>query len=429
MLEWGTVPDLKLRYQKPLALLLIGLHILYFIALTCSVSGMEIFGWGIVLFFFIFKWAGGPAKLYKTGLELPIFGFILAVFLSLVANGVPINNFVYDMGRVRNFVLLLTFSYSFQVIPKLRRLLIIFVVSSTLVGIYAIWQHFSGTEILWRGRFLDAISEGAKRYASNGFFGLSIYFAHSATMWTTVPWAALLLSSKGRGPREKILFAMALAINFAAVICTFKRGAWLSLLVALPLMSFYVQKKWITRSIFGVLGVFLILFCVSDNIRLRALSTFDNTSFSNGQRLNLWAANIQMFKEHPLLGVGFIENEPLSKIYYEKLNIPNGLIGHAHNNFLGILSSTGLVGFFFFLWFIAAAMIAAHKTYLELPHEKYWARVIVLSSIGAQWVFHIGGLTQWTFGVWSNQHFYFTWIALTIFLRQPGQGDSKISCI
>jgi len=68
---------------------------------------------------------------------------------------------------------------------------------------------------------------------------------------------------------------------------------------------------------------------------------------SDLQRIGQWKTALAAFRDHPVLGVGYMNFEPLCSSIKEKYNIPPAnFCGHAHNNFLEMLATTGLWVYF-----------------------------------------------------------------------------------
>jgi len=110
--------------------------------------------------------------------------------------------------------------------------------------------------------------------------------------------------------------------------------------------------------------------------------------YSISKRLSLFKGAFYAFKEHPLLGVGYKNYEPLSKIIQRDHQIEPVIGGAAHNNFLELLASTGLLGFlvlvfFHYYWF-----------------RELWRRTDFIGQIGPPIVvaLFISGQSEYTFG-------------------------------
>jgi len=91
------------------------------------------------------------------------------------------------------------------------------------------------------------------------------------------------------------------------------------------------------------------------------------TDISNLERLNRWMAGVQIFRAHPLTGVGF----GAYKFHYPEYRLirlattESGAVGGAHNEYLTILSENGLIGaaagLFFALAFFSLAARALRR--------------------------------------------------------------------
>jgi len=91
------------------------------------------------------------------------------------------------------------------------------------------------------------------------------------------------------------------------------------------------------------------------------LSFFDPHLPQNFTRLALWRAGWEMFKDHPLFGVGDIG---LDK-YYLKYKRPydKEIHGHLHNNYFHFLATLGLFGFLALGYLFIIIIIRIFKIY------------------------------------------------------------------
>src|SRR5206468_1777859 len=110
----------------------------------------------------------------------------------------------------------------------------------------------------------------------------------------------------------------------------------------------------------------------------------DRGYYSNEDRRNVWKANIAMFKDHIWTGIGAGQNEERLDEYYKKLGIESTFGGHAHNNYIQMLSTTGLLGFFFYMLFILSFLLMTHRLWGDIPETHFWHRVVALGALGAQ---------------------------------------------
>jgi O-antigen ligase len=400
---------------------------LYVITLTCSMAGMEITSWASVFFFilyFIFNLpvvkgrsvksdVHGEVRIHSTGVEL-----ILVLFVGVVAAGLAINgppeDFIFSMGMLRNLALFFSLTYTLSFFKNLRKLLLLMGSFATVIAIYGIWQHYSGID-LWRhnNRALVMIPWGSQaRYATVGFFNHHLTFGHSYMMILCLPWAALLLSDfRKRTWLKTTLLSISFVAILTSLVFTYGRGVWIAVLFTIPFMTFIVNRKFFiyVALVLAILGGVMLKF--DTDFRTRAASVFAEKYKSNDERKKLWEANIEMFKDHPLVGVGYHQNEALSMSYYQKMGIQSGMAGHAHNNYIQMLSTTGAIGFILYVLFIGFFFILTLRLYFFIPKENKEDRILTLAALGAQFALHIGGMTQWNFGDMKVQHQYIFWLA------------------
>ncbi len=400
---------------------------LYVMALTCSMSGMEITSWGLFLFLTIFvvidRFNEKPVLEFHTlGIEIPLVLFIIIVIAGLKINA-PDGDFWFALGSLRNFILLFAFTYALQIVRNLNRLFGLLLVCATIVAIYGLWQHYSGIDILNvlnirkdQSALVKVPWSTESVYSVIGLFSHHLTFGHSFAMILCFPWAALLLMNRRVSWFQALFFLVSFCVILTAVIFTYGRGVWIALIVSLPLMAFFTNKKLFLSTV-AILAVATgILYRTDSVIRERILTVFADSYVSNEDRRKLWQINMEMFHEHPWIGVGYKQNEPLSQPYYEKMKIENGMSGHAHSNYVELLATTGILGFACYMLIIMSFVLTTFRLYTMVPNTHYWHKVFVLAALGAQITFHVGGLTQWNFGDAEVQHQFLFWLAVISYM-------------
>ena len=393
------------------------LFVLYVVSLSCSMAGMEIFAWSVTFFFLVYAFLDrhNAVKFHPLGIEIPVIFLITVVVLGLRVNA-PEGDFIFAFGRLRNLALLFVFTYCFQLIKEPRKLFYLLIGCGGIISIYGIWQHYSGIDI-WRHdhRALVLLPwTTEKLYATVGFFNHHLTYAHSFAMILCGVWAFLLLNKKA-AIWVKALFAAALVFIPVSHIFTYARGVWLALMVSVPMMAFLVNRKFAGIILVGILAIGAVLYAANPVFRDRAHSIIEDNYKSNVERRKLWAANYEMFLEHPLLGVGYSQNERETMEYYKKLGIVDGMAGHAHNNYIEFLATTGILGFICYLFFAGILLFKTYLCYARLAADQLWDRILLLTSLGAQVTFHIGGFTQFNFGDSKVQHQFIFWAALACY--------------
>ncbi len=192
------------------------------------------------------------------------------------------------------------------------------------------------------------------------------------------------------------MYAIAmLFIAITALICNETRGAWIAVGVTGAvgcLMA--VRSSW---KIFLLGGMSVLLagavFTVSPEVYHRVLSIGNvSTDSSNVERLYIWKSSLQMFEDHPLLGVGFSQYE---KSYHEKYILPEAkmkYLGHAHSNVMQYLGESGLLGCTALVIFWACLLSYGYRGWRRKRNPAYAALFLIVLGMILQ------GLTEYNMG-------------------------------
>jgi O-antigen ligase len=128
---------------------------------------------------------------------------------------------------------------------------------------------------------------------------------------------------------------------------------------------------------------------------------------SNEERLGCWLAALKAVEEKPLLGYGYLNFEPNSRAIKERYHLPRPEFGgHAHNDLLEILATSGLLGGACFLLWICL-------WFQELLRRKDISTQLVIPILVG---FLASGLTQVTFNDGENIFFFMLVYALSMVL-------------
>lgn len=395
---------------------------LYTIALLTSMSGMEIFGWGTCALTLLYI-TGSLLRakrpdVFTLGCEIPLFFLLIVAWAGLSINA-PDADFLTAFGKLRWVLMLYLLAYSFSLQSNLNRILNTLMVVGTIVGCYAIFQHFTGIDII-RGDHRSvtiAPFEGATVYQNTGFLSHHLTYGYSFGMLICFPLAAFLLGQR-RSLSFKLMSGFSVLVIGLSLLWTYGRGVWLATALSFFVIAAYVSKKHMMALIVivGIIGG--VLYTGNTGFQERFSSIWASNYHSNTDRQDLWRANLAMFQDHPWIGVGYGQNEEILGEYFKKLEIKNEFGGHAHNNYLQMMSTTGLLGTICYLFFILSFLLSTHRLWLEIPRTHYWHRVIVLGALGAQVCMHAGGVTQWNFGDAEVNHLYIFILAMVAYLSE-----------
>lgn len=390
---------------------------LYAVAVLTTMAGMEIFGWLSFLIGLSVVWQmrspSFPARpLFMAG-DISLLALLLMIIASAVFKAPDSSDKVFIIGNARFVLLFLGLRLGLETLSfdKMEKAFRAILVIMFLIGLYGIFQHFTGIDYIrgHREPVSKVYFEDGFAFRTRGMWGHPVTFGHSMSMSL-----CMLLGYAIFAPRSKwkLIAIAASGVCALALLWSYTRGAWIGAAAAVFVMSLYLGRKVAIASILS--GLILIGggAAVSEKFRDRLQSIVSMTNQSNTERLDVWRANIAMFKDNPILGVGYGVNEEIIGDYYAKLGITQEFGGHAHNNYLQFLSGTGLLGFAAYTAFSLVFLWMTHRLLRTLPREQYWLRAIALGALGAQVALHVGGLTECNFKDAEVNHQYMLILAL-----------------
>ncbi len=223
------------------------------------------------------------------------------------------------------------------------------------------------------GRFMRAYGTFEQPNPFAGYLGLIIPVA----LGMALTLAVLRGRSADRRGRlwDLILAGLAagtLVVVLAALLMSWSRGAWLGVGAAL-LVTVVVQSRraFVASTIAAFLLVFVVLLS-SINVIPEAIAErfsgigdyfgifdvrgvkVDDANYAIVERMAHWQAAMEMFVDHPALGVGLGNYEVVYPVY--ALPRWSDPLGHAHNYYLNVAAEAGLVGLVAYLILWGAAL-------------------------------------------------------------------------
>jgi O-antigen ligase len=177
---------------------------------------------------------------------------------------------------------------------------------------------------------------------------------------TVCLWCTWFLRPNVRRGWQLVLIA-ALPLMALAVVATLTRSTWLGLLASAAVVG-YVQLPTHWRlplfTIAALGGVLIAAATWNDMIGLQREGTASESEHSVDQRKSFAYVSWQMFKDHPVFGVGF------GRFYDRKLpylsdrsqdfELDSLRTLHHHNTLLSLVTETGMVGLAAFVALLAA---------------------------------------------------------------------------
>jgi O-antigen ligase len=183
---------------------------------------------------------------------------------------------------------------------------------------------------------------------------------------------------------------------FGGLLFSFTRGAWLGFLSSIIWFCILKNKK----ILFLLIPICFAIYLLSSDLKTRFISIMDKGS--HGWREYMWSAGLNMFKKHPIFGVG-IDNYPR----YVREYLPNSLSGsekenianiacHSHSNYIQLLSERGIFALLSFL-FILITFLRKTSSLIKTPTDEF-SSSILLGGQSAVICFLVSGITEYTYG-------------------------------
>jgi putative inorganic carbon (hco3(-)) transporter len=152
----------------------------------------------------------------------------------------------------------------------------------------------------------------------------------------------------------KALLLLSFALGVVALLMTYSREGWLSLLCSALLLSFVSWRWLLSRRKFIILGAaLLVVSLLFDNGVSRRLFQGDEGAAASRIALNKLA--IRMIEDHPIVGVG-ANNFTLNVREYASQEFIGEWLYAVHNKYLLIWAEAGLGGLLAYIWFLSASL-------------------------------------------------------------------------
>lgn len=326
-----------------------------------------------------------------------LFAFFVVVIISLVLNVEDTKMLSRMIRKSRHIPIgilsIIPMSYLFESldIEKLKTLLkrysytiICVALIATLSGLCA---FLFGLNPLRFGESINThrnsgLSSGIMPYAHNMAFVLSML----------VYW----IYEKKVKDKKTIISSIILAIG---LFTSYTRGAILAFLSSLVFLN---KKVFIALAITAVVGTATVSIVSPDFVKRHLIR-----KGSNDKRMGCWLGAVEATKENLLFGIGLRNYEEHSVEIKERHDIQEAdFKGHAHNSFLEVTASTGIIGFIFFILWLGLWLV-----------NSLGSDIISRLSFGFIITFITGSMTQSTIIDSQNLFFIFTIYALHTSLR------------
>lgn len=252
-------------------------------------------------------------------------------------------------------------------------------VFGTVVGAFAVLQSLTSDGKLYWVR--------TPRFGG-WFYGPYVNHNHYAgLMEMLVPVPLVFAFSRYAHGRKRWFAAFAASFMAATIFLSGSRGGMAAFLVEMAVFFWFLFRERGRSKTAMVLCGFLLMALasvawiggseVSD--RIATLVPAKRAELSTDVRLAIYRDSLHMFAKRPLAGWGlatFPDVYPRFRTFYTNL-----FVNRAHNDYLELLTETGLLGFLAGLWFVIVATRAAIRKARNWPSDVNGA-VAVCALLG-----------------------------------------------
>ncbi len=320
-----------------------------------------------------------------------IYASLLWMLLTVFTSELPIVSLKYLISRIW-FVIPFYFvaALMFKNLSNIKKFYWLYISSMIIVIFYTLVQH---------AKF--GFEEEAGHWVMSPFY--NDHTAYGAALAMYIPVIVGFLFYPGISRSLKILNFFVLLIFIVAIILSYGRAAWISVIVAFAvflIVMLRIKFYWLVIVGMVLLGIFFtfqhqILDSLEKNKQdssanfVEHVQSITNISSdaSNLERINRWQAALRLFNERPVFGWGpgtyqFVYAPfQMSK---EKTIISTNLgdKGNAHSEYLGPLSEMGMIGMLIVLVMFSMILYTGLKVYAHGNKEvKFLSLMTTLGLI------------------------------------------------
>lgn len=257
-----------------------------------------------------------------------------------------------------------------------------FAVSAFLNDLWAALQVYFHLNFGWGNRPVG-FSKSPTFLGSFMLMTIPVLFLVPAHLFSRLPW--------------KVFCWGCSIFSIVVLFLTQTRGAWIAFfgtVIVLVLLEVRYRKVCLV-GLLVLLMACMTAFHEYPEYYTRAGQTLDPQFQSNTERVLMWKAAVQIFADHPIVGIGqdefgLVYNRdyisPQAKERPVDPNNPRSGHGHPHNNLLKVLSERGLVGIAGFLLVHGFVLLQLYRAFRRAknPNAYMFAFAAILVFVGVQ---------------------------------------------
>jgi O-antigen ligase len=329
-----------------------------------------------ILFIFILKQLQDryfDTKLLKHPVSIALYIYLFWKFVTVFTSTMPIVSlkaFIASLWFIVPFYFLISQLFKKDK-RKIYNFLWLYIIPFIIIIIYTLIKHSA------RG-----FTQSTANFIVNPFY--NDHTSYGAVLAMFIPVLIGFVFSKDLKKYVRGWSFVVLVLFIVALIFSYTRAAWVSMLVGLGvyiILKLKIKLKYILTVAVVMLGLFFafqeqIFMSLSGNRQdsstdfsehIKSISNI-TTDASNLERINRWNCAVRMFEEKPIFGWGpgtYQFNYAPFQFSYEKTIVSTnaGDYGNAHSEYLGELSESGLLGMLSFTALIIIIVVTGVRSY------------------------------------------------------------------
>lgn len=375
-----------------------------------------LFAFGLFALYVLLVGAGKRKIYYLHDMGFPFLLFLFACVFSLGLSYDRSDSLRILLLYITAFLFLYVLSADLTTPARMRRLLGFLYLAVIFTSLYAFYQRAAGVAV--NASLTDlTLNKGVpgRVFAS---FGNPNNYAEFLVMMS--PLAAVFAASR-KNRYERLVLIIGMLLPFGALLMTYSRSCWISMLLCCIVFVYYADKKLLP--LFFMLCIAAVPF-LPDSVMTRIGTLFNSSDSSNQFRLYIWDGTTKMALDYLPGGIGLGPGS-FALVYPHYAN-PHALVGvpHSHMVYLELIIELGILGFVSYMWYMLR--LWKDSTCTLLKTQSRLGRCILIACLSGM----IG--IAFAFGVeyvWYYPRTFFTWFILAgiavAAMRMSGAADEK----
>lgn len=359
-----------------------------------------------ILLIFILKCnanKGFDRDILKHPVSLAIYFSLAWMFITCLTSTMPVVSLKFFLSRVWFIVgFYLLAAKLFEDQKNIEKYVWLYIFTLILVIFYSTYRHLGYG--LW--------DKQAAHFVMDPFYNDHTAYGAAVAMYLPFLFGFSFTDIYGKGLR--FFVRICLSIVFMALILSYARAAWLSMIVALGVWIIMRLKVRFNHLLATFLISISLIFVFQRQILtylernttessanlMEHISSMSNISSdaSNLERLNRWSCALRMFKDKPVFGYGpgtyMFQYAPYQLTADRTIistNSANG--GNAHSEYLGPLAESGLLGTISVLILIITVIYTGVRAYSLTSNKRL--KTLIMGAL-------LGLITYYIHGTMNN---------------------------